>query len=68
MKTKTKEENKELVTGYEDELIRIVIYPSNDELYKEHIIYLNDYEKALEISVCPKCKYYVFHKEDRGVN
>jgi hypothetical protein len=58
--------HKILGVEYKDKMIDLVCYPSRDEIYKEHFVYIIDLEKALRITVCPKCKYYVFHKNARG--
>jgi hypothetical protein len=59
--------HKELGEDYKDDPINIVIFPSQDGTFEQHIVYLKEYEKALRISVYPKCKYYVFHKNPDGI-
>jgi hypothetical protein len=56
----------ELGDKYEDEMINIVIYPSQDENYKEYVVYPTHYKKALKICICPKCKFRVFPKNENN--
>jgi hypothetical protein len=58
--------HKELGDKYDDEMINIVLYPSQDEIHKEHVVYHSGYKKPLKINTCPKCKYRVFHKNEHN--